>query len=89
MGTSGHPGDVESSATIGDFVDDLVCVFKHAKVVGKLVCIGFVPLFLRVGSPMTPMHWAVLDTTGVALSAGRLDAPVPTSSRVLSLSLFP
>jgi len=73
---------------MGDFVDDLVCILKHAKVVGKLVCIGFVPLSPRAGSPRTPMHWAVLDTTGVALSAGRPDALVPTSSRALSLSLF-
>jgi len=74
---------------MGDFVDDLVCVLEHAKVVGKLFCIGFVPPFPRPGSPRMPMHWAVPDTTGVALSAGRLDALVPTSSRALSLSLFP
>lgn len=40
MGASGHPGDVESSSSMGDFVDDLVCVLKHAEVVGKVVCIG-------------------------------------------------
>lgn len=49
MGASGHPGDAESSATMGDFVDDLVCVLKHAKVAGKPTCIGFVPLFPQTG----------------------------------------
>lgn len=48
MGASGHPGDVESSASMDDFVSDLVCVLKHAKVAGKSICIGFVNLFLRV-----------------------------------------
>ncbi|KAF9653905.1 alpha/beta-hydrolase [Thelephora ganbajun] len=40
MGASGHPGDVEGSSSTGDFVDDLVCVLKHAEVAGKSVCIG-------------------------------------------------
>ena len=50
MGASGHPGDVESSASMGDFVDDLACVLEHANVAGKSICIGFVNLFPRVGS---------------------------------------
>lgn len=49
MGTSGHPGDVESSASMGDFVDDLACVLKHAGVAGKSICIGFVDPFIRAG----------------------------------------
>lgn len=48
MGASGHPGDVESSASMVDFVDDLVCVLGHAKVAGKPICIGSVNLAPRV-----------------------------------------
>lgn len=48
MGASGHPGDAQSSSTMGEFVDDLACVLKHAKVAGKSVCIGSVYLFSQV-----------------------------------------
>ena len=34
---------------MGDFVDDLACVLKHAKVAGKPICIGFVNLPPPVG----------------------------------------
>jgi len=40
MGSSGHPGDVEGSASMGDFVDDLVCTLTRAEVAGKSICIG-------------------------------------------------
>jgi len=30
---------------MGDFVDDLVCVLKHAKVARKSICIGFANTF--------------------------------------------
>lgn len=49
MGASSHPGDVEGSASMGDFVDDLLCVLKDAEVAGKPVCIGFVPVFPQIG----------------------------------------
>ena len=74
---------------MGDFVDDLACVLKHAKIAGKPVCVGLVRRFPWVGLCLdTLTHLAVLDTTGAVLSAGRLDVLAPTFSRVLSPSLL-
>ncbi|KAJ7197005.1 alpha/beta-hydrolase [Mycena pura] len=39
FGESTHPGDVRSSGTLPDMVDDMVCVLKHAGV-SSAVCIG-------------------------------------------------
>ncbi|KZS93335.1 alpha/beta-hydrolase [Sistotremastrum niveocremeum HHB9708] len=39
FGGSTHPGDVESSGTMGDFVGDLACILEDRKV-SKAVCIG-------------------------------------------------
>ena len=74
---------------MGDLVDDLACVLKHAQVPGKSVCIGSVPRFPQVTSLVMLIHRAVPDTIGVALSAGRLDVLVLMSFRVSSLSPFP
>lgn len=41
FGGSTHPGDVESSGTMGDFVGDLACILEDRKV-SKAVCIGYV-----------------------------------------------
>jgi hypothetical protein len=87
MGASGHPGDVEGSASMGDFVDDVVCVLRHAEVVGKPVCIGFVSVPPRIDLMLR--DYVILVTIGVALSAGRLDAVTPTSSRESPPLLFP
>lgn len=89
MGASGHPGDAEGSASVGDFVDDLVCTLTHAKVAGKPVCIGCVPVPPGSAPRGILMHCAVLVTIGVVPSAGRQDVVAPTFSRVSSPSLFP
>lgn len=39
FGASTHPGDVQSSGTMGDLVGDLVCIMEHAGV-QSAVCIG-------------------------------------------------
>ncbi|PSR88468.1 hypothetical protein PHLCEN_2v5148 [Hermanssonia centrifuga] len=39
FGESTHPGDVESSGTMADMVEDLVCILEHAKV-AKAACVG-------------------------------------------------
>lgn len=41
FGGSSHPGDVESSGTMGDFVGDLACILEDRKV-SKAVCVGYV-----------------------------------------------
>lgn len=66
MGASGHPGDVEGSASMGDFVDDLACVLKHGKVTGKPVCIGLVPAFPQIGLTQAGSQPQV-QRTGVSL----------------------
>jgi soluble epoxide hydrolase/lipid-phosphate phosphatase len=39
FGESTHPGDVESSGTMGDLVGDLVCILQKEKV-QKAICVG-------------------------------------------------
>ncbi|TFK24235.1 alpha/beta-hydrolase [Coprinopsis marcescibilis] len=39
FGDSGHPGDVRSSGTMGDFVGDLVCILEAAGV-SHAICMG-------------------------------------------------
>lgn len=39
FGGSSHPGDVQTSGTMGDIVGDLVCLLQHAKVT-KAICVG-------------------------------------------------
>ncbi|KAF8960273.1 Alpha/Beta hydrolase protein [Flammula alnicola] len=39
FGESTHPGEPQSSGTLGDMVSDLVCILEHAKVTSA-VCIG-------------------------------------------------
>ncbi|KAF7981811.1 hypothetical protein HWV62_31923 [Athelia sp. TMB] len=39
FGASTHPGDVQSSGTMGDLVGDLVCILEHAGV-KSAVCVG-------------------------------------------------
>ncbi|KAF8806818.1 alpha/beta-hydrolase [Phlegmacium glaucopus] len=39
FGGSTHPGDVRSSGTLGDMVDDLVCILQQAKV-ESVICMG-------------------------------------------------
>ncbi|KAF7984325.1 hypothetical protein HWV62_15319 [Athelia sp. TMB] len=39
FGASTHPGDVQSSGTMGDLVGDLVCILEHAEV-KSAVCVG-------------------------------------------------
>lgn len=41
FGLSTHPGDVESSGTMGDLVGDMVCVLESAGV-EKAICLGWV-----------------------------------------------
>lgn len=66
MGTSGHPGDVEGSASMGDFVDDLTCVLKHGEVTGKPICIGLVPAFPEFGLTQAGTQPQVQGTGGVS-----------------------
>jgi soluble epoxide hydrolase / lipid-phosphate phosphatase len=39
FGGSSHPGDVQTSGTMGDLVGDLVCILEHANV-RSVTCIG-------------------------------------------------
>ena len=43
FGSSTHPGDVQSSGTMGDLVGDLTCVLQDAGV-EHAICLGCVPL---------------------------------------------
>lgn len=40
FGASTHPGDVESSGTMADMVEDLACILRQASPKHKVVCIG-------------------------------------------------
>lgn len=39
FGSSEHPGDVESSGTMGDLVGDMVCALENSGV-EKAICLG-------------------------------------------------
>lgn len=41
FGESTHPGDAQSSGTLQDMVNDLICVLEHAKT-PSAICMGFV-----------------------------------------------
>ena len=88
MGASGHPGDVEGSSSLGDFVGDLVCALTHAGVAGKPICIGFVTVLPRIGSPRDtdPLCCSSHDWGGsICWEAGRSRPDI--FSGVVSLAL--
>lgn len=46
FGESGHPGDVQNSATFGDMAGDVYCVLEQAGVVGDVICLGSVAIWI-------------------------------------------
>jgi len=60
FGDSAHPDDPKSSHTMGDLVQDMMCILDHEKVTSA-TCMGYVVISFVIEAFGT---WYITDTTG-------------------------